>query len=187
MPKAKKYSIRRRSKGKHYSKTKRGGLGTHDTDELDAMETGQKYGDNYVMPNMMNPMDIQESTTNQQLYQDIPAASPEEVSQFFEDRSNKLEEIDTLTKKYEQVRKREQEEEKKKQETIQKEIQRLKDVKKMEELNRNPLTKEEVIKVFDNPPADCTGPGCIVSGGRKSRRYRRKGRKSRRHRKSRKH
>lgn len=185
MPKAKKHSIKHRSKGKHYNKTKRGGVGTHDTDELDAMERGRKYGDDYVMPLMINPTDIL-VTTNDQSYHEIPTASPEEVAKVFEDRSAKLAEIDKLTEKYEKVREEEKQKEEKARETTQQEIERLKAVKKMEKLNEKPLTKQEVIEVFDKSP-DCKGPGCIVSGGQKSRRYRRKGSKSRRHRKSRKY
>lgn len=181
MPKAKKHTHRRRSKGKHYNKTKRGGVGT---DELDAMESGKKYGEDYVMPLMMNPMDIQAPTTNETLYQEPPAASPEEVAQVFQDRSAKLAEIDELTEKYAKVREEEKRKEEEAKKKTQQEIQRLKDVKKIAELNRNPLTREEIAKVFDNPPADCTGPNCTIMGGRKTRRYRRKGRKSR---KSRKH
>jgi len=180
MPKAKNHSHRRRNKRKHYNKTKRGGVGT---DELDAMESRQKYGD-VVMPHMMNPMNIPVPTTNEPVYQEPPVASPEEVAQVFEDRSAKLAEIDELTEKYAKVREEEKRKEEEAKKKTQQEIQRLKDVKKIAELNRNPLTREEIAKVFDNPPADCTGPNCTIMGGRKTRRYRRKGRKSR---KSRKH
>lgn len=187
MPKAKKYSMKCRSKGKRYNKTKRGGENTN-TDEFILVEEGRKY--DKPIPTMMNPMDIQEPTTNLQSYPEIPLASPEEVAKVFDDRSAKLAEIDKLTEKYEKVREEEKQKEEKARETTQQEIERLKAVKKMEKLNEKPLTKQEVIEFFDNPPPspdDCIGDGCIVSGGKKSRRYRRKGSKSRRHRKSRKY
>lgn len=182
MPQVKKNSIKCRSKGKHYYKTKRGGDDTDHLDKLDVMERGQQHGDYYVMPIMINPKDIRD-TSNKKAYQP-QISSPEEVYKVFEDRSARLAELDALDKKYTKIREKEKLKEEEDNKKIKQEIQRLKDVRKIEDLNRNHLTSEEVSKFFDNQPNDCTGPTCVVSGGRKSRRYRRNGRKSR---KSRKH
>jgi len=182
MPKAKQYSIKRRSKGKKNKNKRGGGEHTDGLDDLDAMERGQKHGD-YVIPIMMDPKDIR-NASNVKSYQP-QISSPEEVSKVFENRSARLAELDVLTEKYKKIREKQKLQEDKDKKKLEQEIQRLKDVKKMEEVNKNnlTLTSEEVSKVFDNQPKDCTNTTCVVSGGRISSRYRRNGHKSRKYRK----
>jgi hypothetical protein len=157
MPKTKRHSVRRKHKSRRY--IKRGGEGTptpsderNSTDTIDRMEKGLKYATS--VPPLFNPNNIMRQTAR--VYTpDSPTIS---ATHFFDEREKADNEFNRLTQ--------------------------LHDVQKS---FLKPSTKEEAKReaeqFFDaKVNEECTGPGCAVMGGKKSRRKRRKGRKSRKHR-----
>lgn len=91
MPKAKKYSIKRHTKGKRYNKSKRGG---ENTDTLDALEKGEKYGQGVSVPFTYNPTKIDISSKK------IVEPSKQSAVEFFEKGSEGIAEKSKLAEKY---------------------------------------------------------------------------------------
>lgn len=167
MPKARKHSHKRRHR--RHNRTKRGGENTDtDTDTLDRMEQGRKYGD-VSAPTMYNPSDFSAKSNDVRV-------TEESAVEFFDKASKGMEQQSILEKKYaDLIRKKEGESEM---------------LEKWRASLNNPMTAEELFS-GDRPeikyaveeynvPMD---PWTFDKGGRKSRRNRRKGRKSRKHRK----
>ena len=164
MPKARKYSHKRRHR--RHNRTKRGG---ENTDTLDRMEQGRKYGD-VSAPTMYNPSDFSAKSNDVRV-------TEESAVEFFDKASKGMKEQEILEKKYaDDIRKTKAESEM---------------LEKWRASLNNPMTAAELFS-GDRPEIENAVKEYNVSmepftygqkGGRKSRRNRRKGRKSRKHRK----
>ena len=157
MPKARKYSQskrRRYNKTRRYKKTRRGGM---------------KYGDieegKYDSPVMFNPTKLEQNKPKIQ-YNPKPM-SREETEKIYEERSQLSNEFDKLAAKYNEDTTRESQ------------------AKAYRDSLNNPMTQQEATDFFNSDSKlDSTNEcpdkkSCIVSGGNKSRRIRKKRRKSR--------
>lgn len=159
MPKAKKYSHKRRHR--RHNRTKRGGMSEegkngkimpyipmYNKNTGKPVDTGtvQFYNPKTFLP----PPPPIDTRTAAQVFAE---PNPEEKK-----RLKSEAEIEELRKKREKA---------------DREVSEL--MRKLESTKPAPVVEEEV--------EECIGDSCIVSGGRKSRRKRRKGRKSRKHRK----
>jgi|LakMenEpi03Aug12_release.lakeMendotaPanAssembly.Ray.scaffolds.fasta_scaffold1285355_1 hypothetical protein len=168
MPKARRYS--HKSRHRRYNRSKRGG---ENTDTLDRMEQGRKYGD-FSAPTMYD-----KNTIN--ILEDKPVKVTESAVDFFDKASKGMEEQAVLEDKYANY--------------IKKKAAKDEMLQKWRASLNNPMTAEELfsgdrpeikyaVEEYDVPMDPFTYGQ--EKGGRKSRRnrrYRRKGRKSRKHRK----
>jgi phage protein D len=171
------HSVRHRKRKHNRTRSKRGGENT--TDDYEKMEKGLLTNEKGRVTNIQffDPTKINNNSVEYKL---PGPTTKEEVDEFFsnpsdqtiqqEKRANADKELVTLLQKYKN------------------DTERKKGVKAYEESLKNPMTAADL---FANPPPyktsdeECVKKGCIMMGGRKSRRNRRKTkrtRKSRRHR-----
>jgi hypothetical protein len=178
MPKARKYSHKRRNRCQN--KTKRGGM---NTDDLIKMEEGRRYTEGPI-PAMYNPQSSNEAVVEQETIiskpnEEVTAAEVFEVPpETFNDEGLYI--------------RGKQRELGKKAANDAANIGSQKYLESVDRLRRLRATEnqglEDTMSEYKRVPKQCElNNSCVISGGRKSKRNRRKGRKSRKHRRTRRH
>jgi len=167
------HSIRRRNKRSRRSK--RGGGGTPD---YEALEKGQKYGEDITAPytyqysasdtKKVTSYNPEEQVTKEEVERFFSAPSDEMSQKTKRDKADK--EFSKLTKLYED------------------DIKRQNDVIALQKSLQHPMTADELFSKPTKTSCDKEDYNCTIMGGRKSRKYKRhsKNRKSRKNRKGRK-